>query len=165
MTSAYAPLDITPLWARVNDELIELLDLIPDDQLNWSPSPELWNFKGILIHIIYGRHSMMAGFLEDGAAMPDVLALAQTKEALRDQLRVSWQRMLPFLRDREQLDRVYEVAVLSENGRLNGHALAFGQLEHDIHHRADILHYLGMLGIAHEEPDTPARVLREQAEL
>jgi uncharacterized damage-inducible protein DinB len=161
-TVSYPPLDITSLWAMVNDELIGLLDLIPDDQLNYSPKPELWNFKGLFIHMVFGRHGMMNGIIQDGQGMPEVIKLGQTKEGLREQLRASWLRMEPFLRSQEQLDHEYEAVILNETGRLNGHGLAFGQLEHDLHHRADICHYLRELGIAHEEPDTPARVLREQ---
>ncbi len=45
--------------------------------------------------------------------------------------------------------------------RAKGHWLAFGHLEHDVHHRADIIHYLDALGIDHPEPDTLARMLAE----
>ena len=37
----------------------------------------------------------------------------------------------------------------------NGHWLAFHALEHDIHHRADIFHYLAMLGIETPDVGTP----------
>ena len=158
----FAPLAITPIWALVNDDLIELVDLISDDQLNWSPRPDLWNSKGILLHVVFGRHGMMGSAIQDGKEMPNVLALGQTREGLKEQLRLSWQRMEPFLRDRQALAREYDVQILSQEGRLNGHAMAFGQLEHDIHHRADILHYFRELGISHSEPDTLERVLRKQ---
>jgi uncharacterized damage-inducible protein DinB len=159
----YAPLEITPIWALVNEELIELVDLMSDDQLNWSPKPELWNPKGILLHVVFGRHGMMGGAVQDGKEMPDVLALGQTKEGLKEQIRLSWQRVEPFLRDPQALAREYDVQILSQQGRLSGHAMAFGQLEHDIHHRADILHYFRELGISHGEPDTLERVLRRRA--
>jgi hypothetical protein len=52
----YAPrINITPTWARFNDELIRLVDYVPDDKINWSPKPELWNFRGILLHIAATR--------------------------------------------------------------------------------------------------------------
>jgi uncharacterized damage-inducible protein DinB len=162
MANTFAPLDITAYWALVNDDLIEAIDRLSEEQLNWSPRPELWNFKGILLHVAFGRHSMLAGAVQDGLETPDVLRLGQTKDGLKEQLRVSWQRMGPFLCDPEALAREYDVQVLSQAGRLTGHAMAFGQLEHDIHHRADILHYFRELGIGHSEPDTLERVLREQ---
>ncbi len=162
--TTYPPLEITPIWARVNDELIELLDLIPDDKIDWSPRPELWNFKGLFLHCCIGRHGMMQAIVNDGQQSPDILGGGQTKDGLREQLRLSWQRMDPFLRDSIALGREYELTFPGgESGRYTGHWLAFGQLEHDIHHRADILHYMRELGIEHPEPDAIVRRLREQA--
>jgi uncharacterized damage-inducible protein DinB len=39
--------------------------------------------------------------------------------------------------------------------RFNGHWLAYHLVEHDIHHRADIFHYLALLGIEHPQLETP----------
>jgi uncharacterized damage-inducible protein DinB len=159
----YAPLDITSYWSHVNADLIELIDLLGEERLNWSPQPKLWNTRGILLHVCFGRHGMMSGILQDGQPVPDVLGGGQTADGLKQQLRESWERMVPFLSDRFRLDREFETEILGRAGRLNGHALVFGQIEHDIHHRADILQYLRELGIPHEEPDTLLRVLQESA--
>jgi len=158
--TTFPPLDITPIWARVNDELIELLDLAPDDKLDWSPKPELWNLKGILLHVVLGR-GLIAAYVQDGTPVQDALQAGQTKEGLKEVLRRSWESMVPFLSDAGLLNREYEIPYEGQTVRLNGHWLAFGQIEHDIHHRADIIHYLGLLGIAHPEPDTIERRLRE----
>ena len=156
----YAPLDITAMWSRVNDELIELVDLIPDDKLDWSPAPELWNFKGILLHVLLGR-GLVAAHVPDGTPVQDALQRGQTKEGLKELLRRSWESMTPFLCDAELLAREYEVPFEGQTKYLSGYWLVFGQIEHDIHHRADILHYLGQLGIQHDEPDTIAWKLRQ----
>jgi uncharacterized damage-inducible protein DinB len=157
---AYAPLDIAPLWGLVNEDLIELVGSMSEEQIEWSPRPKLWNSKGILIHLCFGRHGLMQMIVKDGLEGPDIIRAGQTKAGLAEQLRLSWERMQPFLRDPEALAREYEAMTLGETGILSGHELAFGQLEHDIHHRADILHYLRELGVAHEEPDTLLRVIR-----
>ena len=66
--------------------------------------------------------------------------------------------MQPFLKSEELLAREYDVGDFAGiPGRLSGYWLAFGQLEHQLHHRADIYHYLGLLGVPHEEPDVVAR--------
>ena len=39
--SDFPALDITPFWATVNDDLITIVDSIPDDKLNWTPKPDL----------------------------------------------------------------------------------------------------------------------------
>lgn len=160
---AYAPLEITQAWSSVNDHLIELLDQIPEDKLDWSPKPELWNFKGLFLHICIGRHGMMQGVIKDGIESPNVLVEGQTKDGLRKLLAASWERMEPFLRDSIAIGREYELDFPGgESAPYSGHWLLFGQLEHDIHHRADMLHYMRELGIEHEEPDAIVRRLREQ---
>ncbi|OGO50345.1 MAG: hypothetical protein A2148_06710 [Chloroflexi bacterium RBG_16_68_14] len=159
--TTFPPLDITPMWSRINEELLELLDLVPDDKIDWSPKPEMWNFRGILLHICIGRHGLMQVIVQDGKQSPDIFREAQTRDGLKEQLRVSWQRMEPFLSDPELLSREYEVPYQDQRPRVSGHWLAFGQLEHDVHHRADLVHYLGLLGVEHPEPDTLARRLRE----
>jgi uncharacterized damage-inducible protein DinB len=157
----YAPLAITPMWARVNDELVELVDRLSDEQLNWSPKPELWNTRGIMLHICVGRHGMMQAIVEDGLESPDILGGVQTRAGMKEQLAVSWERMMPFLTSAEQLAREYPTEFEGKTVSLSGHWLAFGQLEHDVHHRADIIHYLGLLGVEHPEPDSVERHLRE----
>jgi uncharacterized damage-inducible protein DinB len=159
----YPPLDVTPMWARINDELIELLDLFPDDKLDWSPQPERRNARGILLHICIGRHGMMQVIVKDGKQAPEVLKEGQTRDGLREQLRVSWERFQPFLSDAAALAREYEVPFDGKTARVNGHRLAFGHLEHDIHHRGELGGYLTLLGIERPEPDTLARYLAEVA--
>ena len=159
MTSqAFAPLDITPLWVHINDELIELVDVMPEDKLDWSPSPELWNTRGILLHIAIGRHGTMSAIIKDGKTAPDIIRGGQTPQGLKDQLRIGWERLQPLLTDPEALDREYDLPFGDKTGRLTGHWLAAGHVEHDIHHRADIYHYLALLGVKHGEPDTIMRM-------
>ena len=161
MSDVFPPLDITPMWARVNDELVELLDLLPDDKLDWSPSPDRWNVRGILLHVCIGRYGLMQVIVQDGRQAPDVLKEGRTRDGLREQLRLSWKRMQPFLSDAAALVREYEVPFAGQTSRVNGHWLAFGQLEHDVHHRGEIGGYLTLLGIEHPEPDTLGRRLAE----
>lgn len=151
----YPPLDITTHWSRLNDELIRLVDYVPDDKLDWSPKRELWNFRGILIHIPTARYNWLARDIKDGEPTPDVLREAQTKDGMRRHLRSSWERLQRFLSDQRKLDAVYEGIGDGEAHSFTGHWLAFHGIEHDVHHRADILHYLALLGIEHPEVGTP----------
>lgn len=153
MTDGFPPLDIVRYWAPLNGQLIDLVDLIPDDKLNWSPKPELYNFKGILIHICSARHAWMTRDVHDGETSPDVLREGQTKNGLKEQLRVSWARMERFLRDPRRRGAMYDFPF--DSSRRDGHWIAYHGLEHDIHHRADIFHYLALLGIEHGEIETP----------
>ena len=154
----YASLDIIPYWSRLNDQLITLLDAIPEDKMDWSPKPELWNLRGILIHINNARHNWLNGVVQDGEPTPDVLRQGQTRDGLHTQFRESWQRLERFLREPSRLDATYQgthVLPRPEPYSHTGHWIAYHLLEHDIHHRADIFHYLALLGIEHPEVETP----------
>ncbi|MEX1254741.1 MAG: DinB family protein [Dehalococcoidia bacterium] len=156
MTTTFPPLDITAYWAPLNEQLVALLDLVPDDKLDWSPKPELYNFKGILLHVVVARHNWMGRDVGDGEETPDVLREGQTKDGLKAQLRLSWARMERFLSSRDRLEATYDVPHGPAGvARTNGHWLAFHGLEHDIHHRADIFHYLALLGIDHGAIEAP----------
>jgi len=148
------PLDFGPFWGRLNHGIIRLVDYIPDEKINWSPKPDRWNFKGTLLHMLAVRHAWLEHDVKDGVSTPDVLVEAQTKEALKEHLGISWDRIERFLSNREQLEATY---VNDENRyeTYSGHWIAYHLLEHDIHHRADIFHYLALLGIEHPDVGTP----------
>ena len=132
----YAPLDGTALWAEINEEFVELIDLLQDDKLDWSPKPELWNARGIFLHILTGRNFLMEKVVQDEETTPNLIQEVQTANGIKEQMRLAWRRMGPFLSDSEKLARDYDVPVLTGGTRrLSGHWLAFGHLEHDIHHR------------------------------
>lgn len=65
-------IDITPHWASVQADIVRIIDLVPDDKMNWSPKPELWNFRGILIHIADARDIWMTRTVQDGEPYPNI---------------------------------------------------------------------------------------------
>jgi len=151
MSRDTARLDIVPVWARFNEELIKLVEFVPDDKLDWSPKPELWNFRDIFVHIAGARDSWLAATVRDGIEAPDVDATVRTRPEIQEAYRRTWQRLALFLGDEEQLDATYA----NRRGPVSGHWIAFHLLEHDIHHRADIFHYLALLGIETPGVGTP----------
>jgi uncharacterized damage-inducible protein DinB len=149
--AAYASLEIAPFWARMNDTLVQLVDCIPDDKLNWSPKPELWNFKGLLIHICGVRYGWTGAGTDVDADWGAIIREAQTRDGLKRQLEESWDAVGAFVSSAEKLAAAYE-----DNGTpISGHWIAYHLLEHDIHHRADVFHYLALLGIEHPDVGTP----------
>ena len=158
-TATFQPLDIVPMWGRLNDGIIRLVDYVPDDKLNWSPKPELWNFRGILIHIAGARDGWLGGTIRDGDPSPSAYETARSKDDLKAAYRRTWERLLPFLSDPAKLAATYRDEWV-ENGEtksaeVSGHWIAYHLLEHDIHHRSDIFHYLALLGIEHPDVGTP----------
>ena len=151
----YPPLDIVPYWSRLNDALIQLVDLVPDEQINWSPKPELWNFRGILLHIAGSRDYWMGRIVQDGDPAPSAYETARSKEEIKREYLRTWERLQRFLSDAEKVGATYEDVWYGEPQRLSGHWIAYHLLEHDIHHRGDIFHYLALLGIEHPNVTTP----------
>lgn len=151
-----AGLHIAPIWARFNESLIRLVDYVPDDKMNWSPKPELWNFRGILMHIAGAREGwLLNGVKLDGERI-DVYRTVRTKDEIKDAYARSWRWIETFLADSALLDGEYEDD--NDDGSirmLSGHWIAFHLLEHDVHHRADIFHYLALLGIETPDVGTP----------
>lgn len=151
MTNQPSRLDIVPVWARFNEDLIKLVDAVPDDKVNWSPKPELWNFRGILIHIASARDNWLKGTVKDGIEVPDVWATVRTRAEIQEAYRRTWARLERFLSNENQLDATYD----DDGESVTGHWIAFHLLEHDVHHRADIFHYLALLGIETPNVGTP----------
>ncbi len=148
-------LDISAQWGRLNETIVSLIDDIPDGKLGWSPQPDLWNFRGIILHTIVTRDNWLSRCVGDGEQTPNVLEIAQTKDGMRGELRRSWERVRRFLSDPETLDAKHRWDDESRDFEQNGHWIAFHLLEHDIHHRSDIFHYLALLGIEHPDVGTP----------
>lgn len=151
MSNEAVRLDIVPVWARFNEELIKLVDFVPEDKMNWSPKPALWNFRRILMHIAATRDNWLKGAVKDGIEAPDVYRTARTRLDFQEAYRRTWSRLERFLTNAHQLDATYD----DDEGPVTGHWIAFHLLEHDIHHRADILHYLALLGIETPGVGTP----------
>ena len=146
MSEQSTGLDIIDYWRDLNDGLIKLVDYIPDDKLNYSPKRELWNFRGTLLHIATARDGWLSRM--DGEPSPDVWRTVREKPEIQQQFARTWQRLERVMRDPAKLAGTYEDE-WDDGTKVNhrGHWIAFHLLEHDIHHRADILHYLAMLDI------------------
>ena len=155
MAATYRKLDFAAQWGRLNDTILALVDVIPADKVEWSPREDLWNFRGILAHLASTRHSWLESAVQDGESTPDVYGSFGTQDAAKEQLELSWARVERFLSDQANLDKVYEGERRGERYSYSGHWIAFHLLEHDLHHRSDIFHYLGLLEIEHPEVDTP----------
>jgi uncharacterized damage-inducible protein DinB len=145
------PLDIAPVWARFNESLIRLVDYVPDDKINWSPKPELWNFRGILLHIAGAREGWLHGTVKMPFERLFVYEKLRSKEDIKAAYAQTWKWIEEFVSDPVALDRVYD----DDEGDVSGHWIAFHLLEHDIHHRADVMHYLALLGIETPDVGTP----------
>jgi uncharacterized damage-inducible protein DinB len=150
-----ARLDIIPNWRRLNGMLIDLVDFVPDDKMEWSPKPELWSFHHTFQHLCEAREQWMVRANNDGEPDIDVYANVHSKDDLKDAFRRTWQRIERTLTDQPRLDATYKDRYWAQAPLRSGHWVAFHLLEHDIHHRADVLLYLALLGIETPQVWTP----------
>jgi uncharacterized damage-inducible protein DinB len=141
-----ARLDIIPIWGRLNDDLIRLADAVPEDKLDWSPKPELWGFRRLFWHLAEAREQWMTRAINDGAQ--NIAGDHNIdRDKMRDLLRVTWERIERTLSDQAALDAMYRDRWWPGAPERDGHWVAFHLLEHDIHHRAEMLMYLALLRI------------------
>lgn len=143
-------LNIVDHWGRMSDSIIALVDVIPEKKLDWSPREDLWNFRGILLHIAGSRDYWMGRIVKDGDPAKSAYETARSKDGIKLELGRTWERVQLFLADPANLAAKYQ-----EDAEVSGHWIAFHLLEHDIHHRSDIFHYLALLEIDHPEVGTP----------
>ncbi len=151
MTDSTSPrIDLTPHWQSVQDSILQIVDLIPEDKLNYAPKEGLWNSRGIIIHVADARDQWLTHTVVDGGEYPNIWTTARTVDDLKRELARTWERLLRFLGNQSQLDAEYDDE--DRNGQIvkvSGHWIAFHLLEHDIHHRAELLQRLAHLDVAH----------------
>ena len=150
--STFAKLDIAENWGRLNDTIVALVEYIPEDRLDWSPRADMWDFRTILTHLSGTRASWLTREVIDHEK---VVEGVRSRDDLRRLLRESWAKVGSFLAEERYLDRVYEGSRDGEEYSFSGHWIAFHLLEHDVHHRSDIFHYLALLEIDHPDVGTP----------
>lgn len=143
MQRTFVPLNIASYWDAVQGDLMAIVDLIPDGQMGYSPKPTMWNFQGLLLHVASAREGWLGEDIGDGAEDIDIWKNVRSRDEIKAALTQTFERMQAFLSNAAQLDASYH----SEWRDFDGHWVAFHLLEHDMHHRADMLHYLAMLDI------------------
>ncbi len=141
-------LDIRPYWRSLQSDLLRIVELVPDDKLNWTPKQDLWNARGILIHVSDVRDQWLTSGMQDGEPYPNIWQTARTKDDLQRELVRTFERLMRSLMSAAQLDAMHPDPGDPHNER-TGHWLAFQLLEHDIHHRSELMQRLALLEIAH----------------
>jgi len=147
--------DILSTWENLNGMLIGLVDEVPDDKMEWSPKQELWSFRHIFQHLCEAREQWLNRGFADGETDIGIYQNAHSKEEIKRAFEDTWRRLERTISNQGNLDAVYRDKWWAEAPPRTGHWLAFHLLEHDIHHRADILLYLGLLDVETPQVWTP----------
>jgi uncharacterized damage-inducible protein DinB len=118
-------------------------------RLNWTPHDALWNSRGILIHISDARDRWLAERVRDGDPYPNIWTTARSLADMHAELARTFDRLQRFLGSQQQLDTLYHMEWDGQDVSRTGHGIALHLLEHDIHHRAELLQRLALLGVDH----------------
>lgn len=144
-------LDWTAHWRMMNENLIELADLLPDDKLGWAPREGEWTAQLIFAHLILARYFGPIMAPEDMARIGGVPVNCQTKEGIKEELQASWDMLERFLSDEAKLDASYERVgdeyYEDAPESHDGHYITYHRFAHDLHHRSTIIGYLAQLGV------------------
>jgi uncharacterized damage-inducible protein DinB len=159
----YPRIDVTPYWARVTDQLVEIVGALSEAELDRRPAPRAWCVREHLIHVVASRPGPMDPQMRQLQPALDVDPRGKTREGLQELLRESWARIATFLASPEQLDATYAPpppdpeqfrhiaegppVYPTEPGPDSGHFIAYHRLVHDVHHRACILNVVDQLGL------------------
>jgi hypothetical protein len=148
----YPLLNIVPHWATMNANLVDIVDLIPDDALDWAPAPSHWSMRVIIVHIILARHHHLMAPGAPPDYMPSVINDSRTKAGLQKHLVTSWELLEGLITDQAKLDALYEPPSSDPDYSLepspyDGHYIAYHRFAHDIHHRSTLLGHMRQVGI------------------
>jgi uncharacterized damage-inducible protein DinB len=135
----------------MNENLIELVDLLPEEKLDWVPREAEWAAPTIFAHIAMARHMGPLGTPDAMARIGQLPMNCRTKDGIKEELGRSWELIERFLSDPEKLNATYEMNPADEYYVLEpvqtGHYLLYHRFAHDLHHRSTVIGYLAQPGV------------------
>jgi uncharacterized damage-inducible protein DinB len=132
--------------------IIKALDLTPEDKLDWKPGDTFLTFREVFLHIARTSGWWYTEFMKEMKREPLGDDFVPSKQELAGQLDEHWDRLEKlFAEPDEVLERIYQIEHEGTAYRLSGYWVLVHLLEHDIHHRCQINHYLRMLDITPPE--------------
>lgn len=136
-----------------NDEirppLMKALSLTPDDKLDWSPAENMISLGNIFMHISEGSDWWINEIIYGKGSTDYTPCPSVSKPEIAVMLENHWKRLEDFFaRAPEVLKSEYDMSKYGRDRKVTGNWIFLHLLEHDIHHRSQINHYLRILGIA-----------------
>ncbi|PKK84014.1 MAG: hypothetical protein CVT49_06200 [candidate division Zixibacteria bacterium HGW-Zixibacteria-1] len=134
--------------------LMAAFEQMPEDKLDWTPAENMIPLGQVFLHICETSDWWYADIMK-GKASVELAVRGQKcppKADIAKHLDEHWQRLERFFAESpEILDKMYIREGVHEGRQWkiekNGYWIFTHILEHDIHHRSQIFHYLRILGI------------------
>ncbi len=137
----------------MNSNLIDIVGLVPEDKLDWTPAPTEWSIRVIVVHIILARHHHVAAQGAPPDFISTVIQESRTREGLQRHLASSWDLLDSLLSDEAKLNATYESPVdsgpeyVGDPEVYDGHYVAYHRFAHDLHHRSTLMGHIRQLEI------------------
>jgi len=140
---------LAQFWMEeVRPPIPQALELTPDDKLDWAPGEKMIPLSNIFKHI--GEASAWWIYVViDGKEFEEFAkGRMMSKDELKTVLDEHWKRLEEFFnRGPETFEKQYDMSKFGRDSKVTGEWIFLHLLEHDIHHRSQINHYLRILGI------------------
>ncbi|UCE65701.1 MAG: DinB family protein [Candidatus Zixiibacteriota bacterium] len=124
------------------------LEIAPDDKLDWAPAKDMITLGNIFLHIGEASLWWIDTVIDDKKYADITKEKCPSKEEIEKVLDEHWQRLDGFFsRMPEIQDQLFDLRRFKRDVEVKGEWIFLHLLEHDIHHRSQINHYLRILGI------------------
>jgi uncharacterized damage-inducible protein DinB len=140
---------LAQFWMEeVRPPIPKALELTPDDKLDWAPGKEMITLGNIFMHIAEASDWWITTVINDKKFTDYTPCPSLPKPEIAGLLDSHWKRLEEFFASApEVLKQEYDMRRFKRDSSVTGEWIFLHLLEHDIHHRSQINHYLRILGI------------------
>jgi uncharacterized damage-inducible protein DinB len=135
---------------KIKPTLNQALERATKDKIDWAPAEKMMTLGMIFLHIAecsdWWYDEIMKGVEATEIAFPD--RPCPPMDEIKAHMDKHWERLERFFAEPvEMLEGTYEKKLQTRTIKHDGYWIFTHLLEHDIHHRSQINHYLRILGI------------------
>ncbi|MGD1074443.1 MAG: DinB family protein [Bryobacteraceae bacterium] len=135
---------LTQEWERAKMGAGEFLDAMPEDKIDFRPSPDVFTFAEQFIHIGNTNHRFSTA-LNPANQPPDAPTGPQTKTALREYVLAGYDAILNGLKSLDPATLDEEVQF--HKWTMSRRVILMKALEHHAHHRGQTVIYFRIQGL------------------
>ncbi len=132
---------------EVRPPIGQALELVPDDKLDWAPAENMITLGNVFMHIAEASDWWINEVIHRNGFVDYTPCPSAPKEQIALMLDGHWNRLQEFFASRDVLEARYDMKRYNREREFDGYWVLLHLLEHDIHHRSQINHYLRILGI------------------
>ncbi len=140
---------IRKFWfEEVKPPIMKALDKVPEDKLDWMPAKDMISLGNIFMHIAEASDWWITTIIDGKESTDYTPCPSFPRDKIKTLLDEHWDRLENyFARCPEMTRKEIPHQWRGETHIITGRWIMMHLLEHDIHHRSQINHYLRIMGI------------------